>query len=121
MENAAQSPFSGEIMTLALVGLLIVFFVLTVIALAIALVRKIDDRLLARAAARDEQPAPQDPNIDALTAVLIAAAAATVLKGRHRIRSVRRLLPLDAPRSPWSGQGRLYLQGSHSVPRKRHN
>ena len=128
MENSAQNVLNGDILTLALVGLLIVFSVLTVIVCAVAVVRKLDDffaaRAEARAAARAEaggaeaQPG-SDANIDAVTSVLIAAAAATVLQGRHRIRSVRRLLPPGSPRSPWSSQGRLYLQGSHSIQRKK--
>ena len=122
MEQTAGNVIDGSILNLALVGLLIVFSVLTVIVFAVSVVRKVDDFFIARSAARaaaGEVKADPDPKLDAVTTVLIAASAATVLRGRHRIRSVRRLLPAGSPRSPWSSQGRLYLQGSHSIQRKK--
>jgi len=122
LEQAAPNVIDGSIINLALVGLLIVFSVLTVIVFAVSVVRKIDDFFVARAdakAAAGKVKTGPEPNLDSVTAVLIAAATATVLQGRHRIRSVRRLLPMDSPRSPWSSQGRLYLQGSHSIQRKK--
>jgi len=122
LEQAVPNVIDGSIINLVLVGLLIVFSVLTVIAFAVSIVRKIDDFFAARADARaaaGKVVTGPEPNLDSVTAVLIAAATATVLQGRHRIRSVRRLLPMDSPRSPWSSQGRLYLQGSHSIQRKK--
>ncbi len=104
-------------MPLALVGLLIVFAVQLIIAMAIYFVRQFDEKWRHQEKRRNAEVLDREPTIDATTVVLIAAAAATVLRGRHRIRSIRRLMPADHRRSPWSAQGRAVLQGSHAIGR----
>ena len=106
---------SSEHLVLALIGLTIVFAVLAVLSAIISLARKLDDRWLARESEDERAASGQPPTIDAITLVLVAAAAATYLRGRYRIRRVKRLLAPDAPSSPWSGQGKLVLMGSHVV------
>jgi hypothetical protein len=106
---------------LSLVGILVVFVVLTLISLVVALIRKLDDGWQARESRTAEQALEKDPTIDQTTVVLIAAACATVITGRHRVRRIRRLLSPRAKRTPWSAQGRLILQGSHAVERSKHN
>jgi Na+-transporting methylmalonyl-CoA/oxaloacetate decarboxylase gamma subunit len=109
----------SETLTYALnltgVGLAIVFLVLTVIVIAVAIMRKLDDRWQAHEKAKDAASFDRTPTIDATTAVIIAAAVATYVGGRTRVRSVRRLMRADAPTSAWSGQGRAVLQGSHVI------
>jgi Na+-transporting methylmalonyl-CoA/oxaloacetate decarboxylase gamma subunit len=100
------------------IGLGIVFLVLAVIAVIVSLVRRADERWQERERERDVARLERDPTIDHTTAVVLAAAVATYLTGRYRIRSVRRLLPADAPTSPWSVQGRSVLQGSHVITKK---
>ena len=66
----------------------------------------------------EEDASPgREPTIDTTTLVLIAAACATVAGGRFRVRRIRRLLPIQTKRTPWSAQGRLILLGSHTVKR----
>ena len=103
----------------AVIGWIIVFGSLAVIAMAIALIRKADDRWQKHEEAQDVAAVDKDPTIDTTTLVLISAACATMIQGRFHIRSVRRLLPRDAQRSNWSSQGRAILHGSHVVSRKR--
>ncbi len=114
---SSQETLSQNI-PLALVGLLIVFTVQLIIATAIYLVRQFDEKWRHQEKRRNAEVLDREPTIDALTVVLIAAAAATVLRGRHRIRSIRRLMPADHRRSPWTAQGRAVLQGSHVIGRK---
>jgi hypothetical protein len=104
---------------LAVVGLLICFGVLSVIALLISWMRQMDERWRFLEKKQNAEAFDRPPTIDATTVVLIGAAAATVLRGRFQIRSIRRLMPANHPRSPWSAQGRSVLQGSHSIERKR--
>lgn len=105
-------------LNLSLVGVLVVFTVLSLIAGVVASVRRLDDGWQAQERERAEQAVHRQPTIDATTVVLIAAACATLITGRHRIRRIRRLLSPAAKRTPWSAQGRLILQGSHAVSRK---
>ncbi len=105
----------GYGVTLSLVGLVITFLVLATISMVVSLIRRLDDRWQRREAANEARALERPPTIDETTAVLIAAAVSTWLVGRHRIRSIRRLLPADAPASPWSHQGRAVLQGSHVI------
>jgi Na+-transporting methylmalonyl-CoA/oxaloacetate decarboxylase gamma subunit len=104
---------------LAIVGLLIVFGVLSIIALMISWMRQMDERWRFQEKRQNAEALDRAPTIDATTLVLISAAAATVLRGRFQIRSIRRLMPANHPRSPWSAQGRSTLQGSHTIDRKR--
>ena len=105
----------GEQLGLAVIGLLIVFAVLALLAAVVALVRRLDDRWLRNEQAQEHAALERTPTLDTLTLVLIAAAVATYSQGRFRIRRVRRLMARDAPSSPWSGQGRLVLMGSHVI------
>ena len=104
-----------ENLPLAVVGLLIVFAVQMIIALSIYWLRQIDERWRHLEKRETAEALDREPTIDATTIVLITAAAATVLRGRYRIRSIRRLMPAGSKRSPWSAQGRSMLQGSHSI------
>jgi len=108
-----------ENLKLALAGILIVFTVLAIISIAVALLRKLDDRWQRSEKKTAEAAVDKDPTIETTTLVLISAAVATVLAGRFRVRRIRRLLSPDQPRTPWSAQGRLVLQGSHSLERGR--
>ncbi len=103
---------------LAVFGMGIVFIALVVISSAIALFKKVDERWEQRESHQAKAAFDKSPTIDNTTLVLIAAAAATMIKGRFYIRSVRKILPRDAVRSPWSVQGRATLHGSHVPPRK---
>jgi Na+-transporting methylmalonyl-CoA/oxaloacetate decarboxylase gamma subunit len=96
----------------SLMGIGIVFGVLLLVTCAVAVMQ-----LLDRAHARPA-PTPGKQNIDDLTLALIAAAAAVMVTGRARIRSIRRVLQADSPRSPWSMQGRALLLGSHQIFKK---
>ena len=107
-----------ENLPLAVVGLLIVFGVQAIIALAIYGIRQLDEKWRHQEKRQNADALNRAPTVDATTVVLVSAAAATVLRGRHRIRSIRRLMPADHKRSPWTAQGRSQLLGSHSVERK---
>ena len=102
-----------------IVGLLIVFGALIIVALVVALIGKTDTKWQDREAAERQAALAADQNIDTTTLVLITAAAATMIQGRFYIRSVRRLLPMGGQRSQWSAQGRAILMGSHVVPKRR--
>ncbi len=105
-------------LSLSLVGILVVFSVLTLISLLVALIRRLDDGWQDREEQSAAAALEKEPTIDETTVVLIAAACATVITGRHRVRRIRRLLSPRTKRTPWSAQGRLILQGSHAVERK---
>jgi len=100
----------------SLIGMSIVFGVLAIISIIVALIRLTDSRWQAREKAQAKAALAQDPTIDELTLVIIAAAVTTMISGRHRIKCVRRVLPSAAKGSPWSMQGRAMLHGSHIVP-----
>lgn len=114
-----NGSISNEMATLAWAGLIIVFAVLALIAGLVGLFKRLDDRWQAREARADAAAGGRAQNIDDITLVLIAAACATTIGGRFRVRRIRRLLSPRTKRTPWSAQGRLILQGSHSVDRKR--
>ncbi len=105
-------------LNLTLVGIAIVFAVLAMLALIITLVRRSDEGWKLQEKQREVEALEKRPNLDATTALLIAAAVATIVGGRHRVRSIRRLMPLGTKASPWSSQGRAELLGSHSITRK---
>ncbi|MBD3257261.1 hypothetical protein GF377_02420 [candidate division GN15 bacterium] len=102
----------------AIVGLLIVFGVLTLISIAVALIRRADDRWQAHEQAQEEAALEKEPTVDNLTIVLISAAAATMVSGRFHIRRVRRLMPASAAKGSWSAHGRAILHGSHVLPKR---
>jgi len=103
----------------AAVGICIVFAALASIVVAVSLIRLVNQRWQDHEERQKEKATEKEPSIDSLTLVLISAAVSTMLQGRFHIRSVRRLLPKNASRSPWSAQGRAILHGSHVVPKKR--
>jgi len=103
----------------AVIGILIVFACLAIIVACISLIRHADRRWQAREEAQEIAALDKEPSIDTTTLILISAAATTMLQGRFYIRKVRRLLPRDAVRGPWSMQGRATLHGSHVVSKKR--
>ncbi len=104
---------------LAGIGMGIVFVVLAVISFIIGLIRRIDDHWQKREVMESEAALTKTPNIDDITLILISAAVATILQGRHRIHRIRRVEPGDSTRSPWSIQGRTILLGSHVFQKKK--
>lgn len=100
------------------VGMGTVFAVLGLIALMVSWIGRLDRRWQRLEEQRGAPQAPPEPRIDELTAVLIAAACATYLGGRFRVRSVRRLPPAEATGGTWSAQGRAVLLGSHVITRR---
>lgn len=118
VEATMQDPMSFGL-NLTAVGLAIVFAVLTLIALIVVVVGKLDARWRAQEEKKKAEALDREPTIDNTTAVLIAAAVATYVGGRYRVRSVRRLISSDPTSSTWSAQGRAVLQGSHVITRKR--
>ena len=113
---------TAEMGTLSLVGVLIVFGVLSLIALVVGLLKKLDDRWQDRETKQDAAAMGKDPTIDATTLVLISAAASVAAGGRFRVRRIRRLLSPRQKRTPWSAQGRLILHGTHAIrPKNRDN
>lgn len=108
-----------EMGNLAMAGILIVFGVLTLIASVVAVLKRLDDRWQDHEARQAAAALDKEPTIDNTTLILIAAAAATAVGGRFRVRRIRRLLSPRQKRTPWSAHGRLVLQGSHTVRRKR--
>lgn len=103
---------------LTVVGMLIVYLVLGLIAGIIGLISRVDHRWQREEERARAESLDAEPTIDNLTAVVIASAVAAIIGGRSRIRSVRRLLPADAASSAWSAQGRAVLQGSHVISRR---
>ncbi len=110
---------SNEMVLLSFTGAFIVFCVLTMIALVVTLFKRLDDHWQKQEEAKTENALTKEQNIDDTTLLLIAAACATVVGGRFKVRRIHRLLSPKRRRTPWSAQGRLILQGSHTVPRKR--
>ena len=67
------------------------------------------------------QETPIDPEREEITPGILAAitAASAAMLGRHvHIRSVRALPPHQVV-SPWSQQGRVFVQGSHNLRSRR--
>ncbi|MCP4293339.1 MAG: OadG family protein [bacterium] len=111
--------FTSEMGTLTLVGVAIVFSVLSIIALVVAGFKKLDDHWQTQEESAAQAALEKDPTIDSTSLVLISAAVATVVGGRFRVRKIHRLLSPKTKRTPWSSQGRLTLQGSHTIRRKK--
>jgi Na+-transporting methylmalonyl-CoA/oxaloacetate decarboxylase gamma subunit len=108
----------AQSLTLSVVGILVVFSVLFLISMVVGGIRKLDDGWKVQEKQQAADALTREPTIDETTVVPIAAACATVITGRHRVRKIRRLLSPKTKRTPWSAQGRLILQGSHAVGRK---
>ncbi len=117
--HAMAGGIHADTIALSAIGLLVVFFVLFLIATVVGLLRKLDDRWQRTEERNLAEALHKQATIDTTTVVLISAAVATVITGRHRIRKIRRLLSPRVQRTPWSAQGRLILQGSHTIDRKR--
>lgn len=113
MNNNMDFAFS-----LTLAGLVVVFASLTLISLAVAFMRRLDEKFAPSKVPVTENSV-KDQNIDNLTLVLISAAAATMIQGRFRIKTVKRLVSRDTGQTGWSSQGRSVLMGSHNVNVKR--
>jgi Na+-transporting methylmalonyl-CoA/oxaloacetate decarboxylase gamma subunit len=103
----------------SIIGILIVFGALAIISVVVSLVRRADSRWQKHEEVQRDAAVLKEQSIDTTTLVLIVAAAATMIKGRFHIKSIRRLLPSGAASGPWSMQGRAILHGSHVIPRKR--
>ncbi len=102
---------------LALLGFMIVFLVLLTMATVIWAMGKVDHYWQAKEKRDDVAALTATPTIDTTTLVLISAAVATMVAGRGRIRTIRRLLPSESPSSAWSVQGRQAIQTSHAISR----
>lgn len=113
MDNTIQFALN-----LTFAGLIVVFASLTLISLAISLMRWLDEKAKPQKVPSVADSA-KNQNIDNLTLVLISAACATMIQGRFRIRNVRRMVSRDASGSGWSAQGRSVLMGSHTPNVKR--
>ena len=112
-----SGKLSSEMVALALSGLVIVFSVLALIALVVAIFKRLDDHWQKQEQLAEARALTKAPTIDETTLLLITAACATVVAGRFKVRRIRRLLSPRTKRTPWSAQGRLTLQGSHTVKR----
>ena len=86
-------------LSLTVGGIVIVFTVLALISAVVGMMRRLDDRLSPPREVPTAGVAGQSSGIDDTTLVLITAAVATLVKGRHRIRGLRRLMPADRPGS----------------------
>lgn len=116
-----QGQISPEMGALAISGLVIVFSVLALIATVVAVFKRLDDHWQAQEEVASAKALEKEPTIDETTLLLISAACATAIGGRFKVRRIRRLLSPKTKRTPWSAQGRLTLQGSHTVKRSRSN
>lgn len=110
--NVDPIAFGLEI---TLVGMGVVFLALALVAGAISWMRRLDERWRADEESEDAAAFGRAPTVDQLTVILIAATAATMIVGRHRIRRIRRLSPGEQPASAWAVTGRAALQSSHAV------
>lgn len=99
---------------LSIAGIIVVFVILTLISGMVAMIRLLDRDWNQRETKQKAEALEKPQDIDDLTLVLISAAVATLIKGRHRIRNVSRVTP-SSDSSPWSMQGRSVLLGSHSI------
>lgn len=112
MENIALG------INLSIAGVIVVFMVLAMIAMIVSVVRLLDPDWKKRETRQAAEALEKPQTIDDLTLVLISAAVATMIKGRYRIRSVKRVLPPSGGSSAWSLHGRSVLLGSHVVSKR---
>ena len=108
---------TSEMGSLALAGLVIVFAVLSLIALVVSFFKRLDDHWQEQEKKAADRSLTRTPTIDDTTLVLLTAAVATVVSGRFKVHRIHRLLSPRTKRTPWSAQGRVTLQGSHTVQR----
>ena len=109
----------GFILKFSIVGILIVFAALALIAILISWIRRADEGWQDKEEKQAEVALEKDQTVDTTTLVLISAACATLIGGRFLVRRVRRLRPMDTGLGPWAIQGRSVLLGSHIVSKKR--
>ena len=112
-----KGTITPEMGALAVSGLVIVFCVLALSAGVVAVFKRLDDHWQEQERLNEAKAVDKAPTIDDTTLLLITAACATVVAGRFKVRRIRRLLSPQTKRTPWSAQGRLILQGSHTVQR----
>lgn len=103
-----------EALQLTFVGLTVVFTALLGVIGVIVVMNRLDTQSDERESAQKKAQIDKDPTIDDLTLTLIATAVATVLVGRHQIRSVRRVRHARKT-GMWAEAGRAQLHASHSV------
>jgi Na+-transporting methylmalonyl-CoA/oxaloacetate decarboxylase gamma subunit len=101
-------------LNVSFIGIVIVFGILGFISAMVALIGILDRNWTRREQKQTGESLIKPQNIDDISLVLIAAAVATVIKGRHRIRRVTRVRPASGS-SVWSIQGRSVLLGSHTI------
>jgi Na+-transporting methylmalonyl-CoA/oxaloacetate decarboxylase gamma subunit len=115
-----NSDTLGFGLEISLIGMGVVYFGLLLVTGAITLMRRLDERWQLAERRGESEALHAAPTIDSTTLVLLAAAVATMVAGRHRIRGVRRMLPGESIASAWAVTGRAVLQGSHVMsPRPR--
>ena len=114
-----KGQITPEMGALTISGLVIVFSVLALIALVVAIFKRLDDHWQEQEKVAETKALEKEPTIDETTLLLISAACATVVAGRFKVRRIRRLLSPQTKRTPWSAQGRLTLMGSHTVKRSK--
>jgi len=101
-------------LNLTVVGMTVVFLILSLIALLVQFMKLFDRNWKTREKQQRTESLEKPQTIDDLTLILIAATVATMVHGRHRIRSVKRVISSTAS-SPWSMQGRSTIFGSHTI------
>lgn len=106
-------------LSLAFAGIIIVFLSLAFIALTVRFIRWLDNTWQEREEQERQAAIEASPTIDDLTMVIISAAVATYLVGRHRIKSIHRVSEAQSSGSLWSSKGRAVLQGSHRTGSKK--
>jgi len=100
---------------ITLVGLVIVFTALCLIALFIKLISKLDKTFI-KAEKKQKHEAinrgKNEPGIDDITLIIIAAAVCAILGKKSKIRKIKKI---DNQKNTWATAGRLTLMASHSL------
>lgn len=112
----ATEALLWEGLNLTVVGLTVVFAVLALVAVAVRGLKWLDARL--QPPARPAPASEAEAQIDHTTLVLIAAAVATLVRGRYHITKVRRLPQHGPGDTAWSQQHRAVLLASHRIEKK---
>lgn len=105
----------SQVSCLSVMGMTVVFSVLMLVAGLVTLVRRFGGISEPRDHIATAVRSSRDRVLDDLTVVLITAAAITLLKGRGRIRRIRKVRHSEPRSSPWILQGRATLIGSHQI------